>query len=91
MTLPSTKTERVPTGIQGLDAVLRGGLVKGSSYVLDGSPGAGKTTLEVAIGEPLKKFSGILTGVPRYLGAPEHLLDIEPEDHEGTETTERRG
>jgi circadian clock protein KaiC len=33
------------TGIAGLDDILRGGLAKGFLYVVEGSPGAGKTTL----------------------------------------------
>ncbi|WP_448187816.1 RAD55 family ATPase [Azospirillum sp. sgz301742] len=37
--------ERVPTGIPGLDAVLCGGLLKGGVYIVQGTPGAGKTTL----------------------------------------------
>ncbi len=37
--------ERVPTGIPGLDQVLRGGLVGGAAYLVAGRPGTGKTTL----------------------------------------------
>lgn len=36
---------RSTTGIQGLDAVLHGGLIAGSLYLLERKPGAGKTTL----------------------------------------------
>ena len=36
--------ERVPTGIPGLDEVLRGGLVRGDVYLVGGRPGTGKTT-----------------------------------------------
>ncbi|WP_340098866.1 ATPase domain-containing protein [Salinibaculum salinum] len=36
---------RVPTGIAGLDEVLRGGLVAGRSYLLRGEPGTGKSIL----------------------------------------------
>ncbi|MFB6298480.1 MAG: ATPase domain-containing protein [Salinirussus sp.] len=35
--------ERLPTGIDGLDAVLRGGFIAGRSYMLHGPAGAGKT------------------------------------------------
>ncbi len=38
-------TERVPSGSQGLDAILGGGLPPNRLYLLEGSPGAGKTTL----------------------------------------------
>nr|AYM53899.1 hypothetical protein [Corallococcus coralloides] len=37
--------ERLPTGISGLDTVLRGGFRKGRTYMLMGLPGAGKTIL----------------------------------------------
>lgn len=33
------------TGIPGLDDILRGGLAKGFLYLIEGNPGAGKTTL----------------------------------------------
>ncbi|WGV20933.1 ATPase domain-containing protein [Pseudomonas putida] len=36
---------RLVTGIEGLDALLRGGLVAGASYIIQGPPGAGKTIL----------------------------------------------
>mgnify|MGYP000979727724 CR=1 FL=1 len=36
---------RQPTGIAGLDAILRGGLPVGSAYLVAGTPGTGKTTL----------------------------------------------
>jgi circadian clock protein KaiC len=37
--------ERVPTGIPGLDTVLRGGFLKAGIYIVRGEPGAGKTIL----------------------------------------------
>lgn len=37
--------ERLQTGIAGLDAVLCGGLISGSVYLIDGPPGAGKSIL----------------------------------------------
>jgi circadian clock protein KaiC len=36
---------RLSTGISGLDDILRGGLAKGFLYLIEGNPGAGKTTL----------------------------------------------
>jgi circadian clock protein KaiC len=38
-------TQRAKTGIPGLDEVLHGGLISEQLYLVDGSPGAGKTTL----------------------------------------------
>jgi circadian clock protein KaiC len=37
------KTERVPTGIPGLDQTIEGGLPKGRSFLVTGDPGTGKT------------------------------------------------
>jgi circadian clock protein KaiC len=28
------------------------------------------------VGEPLRNFSGVMTGVPRYVGAEDNLLDV---------------
>jgi circadian clock protein KaiC len=38
-------SKRLQTGISGLDDILRGGLAKGFLYLIEGNPGAGKTTL----------------------------------------------
>jgi circadian clock protein KaiC len=37
--------ERVPSGVPGLDTILRGGFPKGGIHILQGTPGAGKTIL----------------------------------------------
>ncbi len=39
------RQKRLPTGVDGLDALLQGGLLTGSSTVVAGPPGIGKTTL----------------------------------------------
>lgn len=39
------QTERIPTGIPGLDTLLRGGFLTGGVYMVMGMPGAGKTIL----------------------------------------------
>ena len=36
---------RTPTGIAGLDTILLGGLASNRMYLVDGTPGVGKTTL----------------------------------------------
>ena len=36
-------TERMPTGIPGLDVVLKGGVFRGGIYIVQGVPGSGKT------------------------------------------------
>ncbi|WP_338758931.1 ATPase domain-containing protein [Massilia sp. METH4] len=38
-------TNRIPTGIPELDAVLRGGLLEGRIHLIEGRPGTGKTTI----------------------------------------------
>lgn len=38
------KTDRVPTGIEGFDSLVEGGLPRGSLVLLAGNPGAGKTS-----------------------------------------------
>lgn len=43
--MESESVERSATGVPGLDDVLHGGLLPGRLYLLDGNPGAGKTTL----------------------------------------------
>ena len=37
--------ERVPSGVPGVDTVLRGGFPRGGIHILQGAPGAGKTIL----------------------------------------------
>ena len=37
--------ERLSSGVPGLDAVLRGGFLKAGIFLIQGSPGAGKTIL----------------------------------------------
>jgi circadian clock protein KaiC len=41
----SRLTQRLVTGIDGLDDILHGGLPVGHLYLVEGNPGTGKTTL----------------------------------------------
>lgn len=43
--LQSSQLNFVETGVEGLDHVLRGGLVPNRMYLVEGDPGSGKTTL----------------------------------------------
>ena len=43
--MDNARIERSSTGVPGLDDVLHGGLLPGRLYLVDGNPGAGKTTL----------------------------------------------
>ncbi|HEX5515558.1 MAG TPA: RAD55 family ATPase, partial [Gammaproteobacteria bacterium] len=47
MTIMQRRIEdgRLRTGVPGLDTILDGGLIPGSVYIIQGSPGAGKTIL----------------------------------------------
>src|SRR6201996_7870686 len=40
-----TTKDKAKTGIAGLDEILAGGLSRGNVFLLEGSPGAGKTTI----------------------------------------------
>src|SRR6187549_557125 len=42
---PSPVSDRCTTGVEGLDEVLQGGFPKNHLYLIQGDPGAGKTTL----------------------------------------------
>ena len=44
------KLNRLQSGIEGLDALLKGGLVSGASYIVQGRPGSGKTILANQLG-----------------------------------------
>ncbi len=43
--IPVSKSPRITTGVPGLDDILCGGLTRNRVYLVEGSPGAGKTTL----------------------------------------------
>ncbi len=42
---PQTRPDRMSTGIEALDAILGGGLTPSRSYLVEGTPGSGKTTI----------------------------------------------
>jgi len=41
----NSQSDRLPTGIAGLDTILGGGVFHGGIYIIQGAPGAGKTIL----------------------------------------------
>lgn len=45
MTTQNPELERFPTGIEGLDIILKGGLLATGVYIIQGVPGSGKTIL----------------------------------------------
>jgi len=66
------QTERAPTGIKGLDAILEGGFPKGRSILVTGEPGTGKTILSLQF-----LMEGLARGEKGiYVAADEGPLDI---------------
>jgi len=68
-----TNSQRVKTGIAGLDEVLGGGFLPGASVLLEGTPGAGKTNLGLQIlhnGIQLYDEPGLLISFEQF---PEHI------------------
>jgi circadian clock protein KaiC len=47
-TLEAQVTQRVSSGVDGLDEILQGGLTPDRIYLLEGNPGTGKTTLALS-------------------------------------------
>src|SRR5580658_9338633 len=43
--MDSSQPQKAPTGVVGLDDILLGGLRRNRLFLLEGSPGSGKTTL----------------------------------------------
>lgn len=66
--------ERVPTGVEGLDKILQGGLPAGKSYLVSGEPGTGKTTFSAQyILEGIKRGeNGIYVSVDEK---PAHVIE----------------
>lgn len=86
-------SERISTGIQGLDEILLGGLLPGHSYMLRGGPGTGKTTIGLQFllegaqnGEPvlfisLEESESQIRNTAKYLGfdiSNVNCLDLSP-------------
>lgn len=66
------QTERVPTGIAGLDHLLEGGLPKGRSILVTGDPGTGKTIFALQF-----LFDGLKRGEKGiYVSADESPIDV---------------
>jgi circadian clock protein KaiC len=74
-------TERVAaTGIQGLDTVLVGGLTRGRVFLLEGSPGTGKTTIALQF---------LITGAAR--GERTLYITLSETEHELRESAASHG
>jgi circadian clock protein KaiC len=46
-TIDTLEDETIPSGIEGLDDILRGGFPRGCLYLVTGTPGTGKTSLAI--------------------------------------------
>ncbi|MFO8082860.1 MAG: ATPase domain-containing protein [Desulfobacterales bacterium] len=69
------KKNVVTTGVPGLDAILGGGLPKGRTYLVEGRPGAGKTTLGLQFLLEGKKV-GDRVMVISFIETSEELFDV---------------
>lgn len=66
------QTERMPTGIEGLDQTIEGGLPKGRSILVTGEPGTGKTIFALQF-----LFEGLKRGEKcMYVTADEGPMDV---------------
>ena len=64
---------RLKTGVSGLDDILSGGLPVGQMYLLEGTPGTGKTTLAMQF-----VMAGIKSGqISLYITLSESKLELE--------------
>lgn len=80
----NTGITRSATGVPGLDEVLHGGLIAGQLYLVDGEPGAGKTTLALQYlmqgareGEPTLYVTLSETAAELRAGAASHGWSLE--------------
>jgi circadian clock protein KaiC len=85
----NTRRERMSTGIAGLDAMLHGGIWRGSTTLVVGPTGSGKTTLGLQFA-----LTGVATGEPAlYVNFQENPTQlarvIDPLDKDGATRTKR--
>jgi circadian clock protein KaiC len=67
---PTQQVPKAPSGIEGLDLVLQGGLPRGRTTLVSGGPGAGKSVLSLEF-----LYRGALAGEPGILVAFEESPD----------------
>jgi circadian clock protein KaiC len=66
-TTPRKRSERIPSGVPGLDVVLDGGFLRGGVYLVRGAPGSGKTILANQICFATARRGGGQAGQAAYL------------------------
>jgi len=70
--MPAVTVKRIKTGIPGLDGLMEGGFVQGSSYLITGSTGTGKTIFACQF-----LWQGLQQGDPVvYISLEEDPVDI---------------
>jgi circadian clock protein KaiC len=88
--MPARKSKRgiragiAATGVSGLDDILKGGLTRGRTFLLEGSPGTGKTTIALqfliegaAAGERALYITLSETAEELHAGAASHGWDLQ--------------
>jgi circadian clock protein KaiC len=75
--MPTDNQVPLSTGIPGLDDILHGGLAKGFLYLIEGNPGAGKTTLalQFLIAGAQKGESGLYISLAESEAELRHVAD----------------
>ena len=77
---------KLKSNVAELDDLLGGGVEEGTSTLIVGGAGTGKSTIAAqfcaaaaqrGVGDALRDFRGVLTGVPVYEGSNQPLLDTE--------------
>ena len=78
---------RIPTGIDGLDAMIEGGLIRGDMHLLAGAPGTGKTILASTFA-----YNAATTQKERVVYASfEESTEYLEQEHEEARDRPRRG
>jgi predicted ATP-dependent serine protease len=72
---PLPQSLRLSTGIAGLDNIMGGGLMPGRLYLVEGTPGAGKTTLGLRMVSPSSTSQGC-NSVTSRLGLDRFSADV---------------
>jgi replicative DNA helicase len=61
---------KIPTGVQGLDEILGGGLPEYSFNIIAGAPGGGKTTLPTRSSSPTPRRNARASTSPCWASRP---------------------
>lgn len=72
------KIERIDVGIKGLDKLIEGGIPKGSTILLPGSPGTGKTifSIQFLVAGALKNEKGLYLSLEEDIDRLKNYMEI---------------